>query len=195
MTDSDQLLHQKPTRDHYRTFIGAQYLLHLAVQTRTRRMLEQAPQLNLLDWPDCTRIKALENDLDALDVSVEPPDGNAIVFDTHGALLGLVYVCEGSCIGNQRLYSALNKHENFRYWNSAEFLVSCKVGFAQRWKSVIDSVDQISTSGSPLDGSGYDDIEKGALDGFQLFANGWLALTGRVAARDNSAPSHAETST
>lgn len=178
LTNSDDLLYSTPDLKHYQTFLAAQYVLHKAVKLRATKLLERHPGTQWLDWPDCPRTKALETDLNTLAFSMDHSSETSAPEDSHAKLLGLVYVCEGSCIGNQRLFTALNKHENFRQWQSCEFLRSCKTGFSERWKPVVAAIDSLATAGSPVDGSAYDDIEQGALEGFDIFKSGWLAING-----------------
>ncbi len=185
LTNSDELLHSTPDLNHYQSFLAAQYVLHKAVASRAAKLLERNPLTQWLDWPDCPRTQALEADLNTLAFTMDSSDEASSAEDSHAKLLGLVYVCEGSCIGNQRLFSALNKHDNFRQWHSSEFLRSCKTGFSERWKPVVAAIDSLATAGSPVDGSGYDDIEQGALEGFDIFKSGWLAVNA------NHSPSNA----
>ena len=183
LTNSDELLYSTPDLKHYQSFLAAQYVLHRAVESRTTKLLERDPLTQWLDWPDCQRTRALEADLQTLAFNTEHDTQEHSPDDSHAKLLGLVYVCEGSCIGNQRLFTALNKHENFREWRSSEFLRSCKSGFSERWKPVVAAIDTLATQGSPVDGSGYDDIEQGALEGFDIFKSSWNAISAGIAPR------------
>lgn len=179
LTNSDDLLYSKPDLKHYQSFLASQYVLHKTVESRTTKLMEHAPNTQWLDWPTCHRTRALEADLHTLAFSTEYSCERQAPEDSHAQLLGLVYVCEGSCIGNQRLFTALSKHKNFRDWDSSQFLRSCKCGFSERWKTIVAAIDKLATQGSPVDGSGYDDIEQGALEGFDIFKMGWNAIQER----------------
>ena len=172
LTNSDEFLYSTPDLKHYQAFLAAQYVLHKAVELHAAKLLQRHPNTQWLDWSTCHRTQALEADLNTLAFSPDHSSEEHTSENSHAKLLGLVYVCEGSCIGNQRLFTALNKHDNFRDWNSSEFLRSCKSGFSERWKPVVAAIDALATQGSPVDGSGYDEIEQGALEGFDIFKSG-----------------------
>jgi len=176
-TDSDRLLGDSPNREHYQQFLGSHYLLHCQVAIHSRRVALIEKDSGLLDWPDCPRIQALESDLHRQALSVKVCGQAESHYQSHAFALGLVYVCEGSCIGNQRVLKALMRHACFEQWNSKAFLSTCKADFSSRWKSVLDSLVKISENSSDIDGSGYDDIERGAVAGFELYKTYWTALS------------------
>lgn len=181
-TDSERMLGQSPDFWHYRQFIASHYLLHKQIAQHSACLGDHGVETGLLDWPDCPRISALESDLDQLKFNVNVLAYPNLPSETHGFTLGLVYVCEGSCIGNQRVLAALKRHECFHHWNSKSFLSTCKEGFSGRWKTLLASMNQLSTYHSEIDGSGYDELEKGAIAGFNIYLKYWCALDGATTA-------------
>lgn len=176
MTESERLLKQAPERKHYQQFLSAQFLLHTEIASHARATTVNRGKNDLLDWPDCLRIPLLAADLSRLGVVVDPSGFARLTPGSHGFTLGLVYVCEGSCIGNQQLLSAMKRYPEFNSWRSRSFLESCKQGFSIRWKTLLKSMEALAVHGSAYDGSGYDQLELGALAGFDLYRSLWNAL-------------------
>jgi heme oxygenase len=116
----------------------------------------------------------LERDLEALSVDINPDEFSQLDTDCTGRALGLLYVCEGSCIGNQQLYTALKKHRQFVDWGSDAFLSGCKSGFAERWKATLGLLaEHCRNDVSSLQ---YKNMENGALAGFKLYGVYWSRL-------------------
>lgn len=176
-TDSHHLLGDAPKRSHYQRFLAAQYLLHQQVARHSACIAAETQNTELLDWPECPRIKALESDLTQQNLAINALSYVDLPYQSHSFTLGLVYVCEGSCIGNQRVLAALNRHACFHQWNSKHYLGTCKQGFSNRWKTLLSSMNQLSTNTSRVDGSGYEEIERGAIAGFDIYKEYWEALS------------------
>lgn len=86
-------------RQGYGRFLSAQAAAHIAVETA----LEQSGIASVLaDWPGRRRADLLRSDLAALGLSVPPLD-DLPGFDGTPAMLGAVYVLEGSRLGGALL--------------------------------------------------------------------------------------------
>ncbi|WP_069203505.1 biliverdin-producing heme oxygenase [Sphingomonas panacis] len=86
-------------RDHYARFLQAQAGAYLPVEAA----LERAGAARLVpDWEARRRSHRLRADLAALGIAV-PDDGADIAFDDDAAVLGGVYVLEGSRLGGAML--------------------------------------------------------------------------------------------
>ena len=177
-TDSERLLSETPKLPHYQRFLAAHYLLHMQVSSHCRHTLKKGMDKEILDWPDCPRIQALDTDLRQQNIFLNTMRYVDLPYQSHGFTLGLVYVCEGSCIGNRRVLSALNRVECFHQWGSRTYLDICKVGFSDRWKLLLGKMHSVSTDGSKIDGSSYNDIEQGAIAGFNQYMYYWNNTAG-----------------
>ncbi|MFK7964409.1 MAG: biliverdin-producing heme oxygenase [Burkholderiaceae bacterium] len=175
-TESDRLLEGPVNLPHYQQFLSAHYLLHKQVAHHCAQASRQTHS-TLLDWPDCPRLEALSADLERLSISIDPSHYSSSPAQSLRFSLGLVYVCEGSCIGNKRVLAALNRHEQFHAWNCSAYLSSCHVGFAERWKTLLQSIESLTMKGAELDAIGYKEIERGAITGFELYLDYWRALS------------------
>jgi heme oxygenase len=170
LVESHRLLSGSPSKAHYGRLLKAHLALHLQVQCQTGGLHENQPTTDLLDWPDCHRIAALRQDLENLGESDEQVNPITPTTASRPFSIGLMYVCEGSCLGNQQLMAAMNKSESFHGWQASAFFASCKEGFGQRWRTMLDLID----SSADVD---YEELEQGALSGFDAFKLGWLAAS------------------
>lgn len=174
LTNSECLLSGSPTKPHYARLLKAHLALHQRVRCHCSAVLNAEPDANLLDWPNCRRISALKKDLHNLGethLPAEQPEPRT----SPGFTTGLLYVCEGSCLGNQQLMAALKKSKSFQNWQASAFFSSCNEGFGARWRTVLDLIDAIARIDSTSDTPGYKELENGALFGFEVFRRSWLA--------------------
>jgi len=176
LVDAQRLLSTRPRLEHYQRLLSAQYLLHgefsrHLANTFSINSMHDKP---VLDWPECVRLQLLERDLEALSVDIHPLEFKQLELATKGQALGMLYVCEGSCIGNQQLYAALKKHRQFVDWNGYAFLSGCKSGFAERWKTTLKLLGEHCKN--EVTNPQYMSIERGALAAFELYGSYWTGL-------------------
>ncbi|MEO9870314.1 biliverdin-producing heme oxygenase [Ekhidna sp.] len=163
LTESD-LFFEQPSKAYYSKLLQTHYYHHLTIAKHTTAIANDGNKI--LDWPDCIRLDALRKDLSQLGVEVS--DSIDISTTKPAAyVVGLCYVSEGSCMGNQMMLQALKKHEEFNSWQASYFFESCKKDFGIRWKSFLEAMH-------PYGEHDYDKLESGSLHGFELFEKIWL---------------------
>ena len=122
---------------------------------------------DILDWPKCRRISALEQDL--LQLTGYASDNNSFIplpSNTFAFAVGLCYVSEGSCMGNQMMYKHFRSDEQFQSWQASSFFKECANEWGMRWKAFRAIMDEVGNSN-------YEELEKGAIFGFQRFGKLW----------------------
>lgn len=168
LVESHRLLDGSPSKAHYCRLLRAHLGLHLQLQCHIAELADNRPAGDLLDWPDCHRIAALHRDLEVLGesyVSTSPVTPTTV---TRAFSIGLLYVCEGSCLGNQQLMTAMSTSESFRSWEASAFFASCNQGFGLRWRTVLGLIETTTEVQ-------YEELEDGALFGFDAFKHSWLS--------------------
>lgn len=166
LTQSHKLIEQEvPDREVYQTLLTCHYLFHKEVARHVEATLPAGEEL--LDWPACNRIPALKADLEQLGVKLPEEDVEYLPVKSYSYAVGLCYVSEGSCLGNQQMLKVLSAKEEFNSWNANNFFLSCREGFGQRWRSFMGLMDTHGTQH-------YSDLEAGGIEGFELFKKLWL---------------------
>ena len=154
------LFSNSPDLNVYKRLIATHYFYHLVVAKNTATMAK-VKNTFILDWPDCSRISQLENDLSLLGMSTQK-ESFIPQYTSPAFTVGLCYVSEGSCLGNQMIYRSLKGNPVFEAWGAAEFLKGCTDSIHQRWASFLEVM-------SVYGQNHYEELEKGAMAGFSLF--------------------------
>jgi heme oxygenase len=181
----------------YARFLLAHHRLHAV----TAELVDAADDFELLDWPACIRIPALNHDLASLGwshaeqpapqpttdgevhgatIGLSDPAGRPVNAIRAGHLSGLLYVVEGSCLGNRQILRTLRDQEAFQALGVHAYLSTSVATSGERWKATVRAVES----------AGEDDIEgvlAGALAGFSCFARFWHEARSAVAPVTSSA--------
>lgn len=166
LTQSHKLIEQDvPDRKVYETLLTCHYLFHKEVARHVEATLSDGAAL--LDWPACNRIPALKADLDKLGVTLTEPGKENLPTQSLAYAVGLCYVAEGSCLGNQQMLKVLSAKPEFNNWQADNFFLSCREGFGQRWRTFMGLMEPHGTEN-------YQQLEAGGVDGFKLFERLWL---------------------
>ncbi|MEM7110311.1 MAG: biliverdin-producing heme oxygenase [Bacteroidota bacterium] len=164
LTASDSML-DKVSLPAYRRFLSIHYLHHLLIAKQI-----QEAKLQILDWPECIRIAALQKDLEMLNADVSFADEMISDMDlrhsSQEACVGLCYVSEGSSMGNRMMLKHFKQDKHFRSWNADNFLSSSDRNFKKRWQSLLTMIHEAGEKN-------YGNLEAGGLFGFQSFATLW----------------------
>lgn len=164
LTESERLLTDTPDKSLYTRLL----LTHFQYHIELGRLVQHA-RLEILDWPSCSRIAALRADLRQLQISPQS-SAHTISYRSAAYVMGLCYVSEGSCLGNQMMHNKMKESQVFLSWQADRFFMSCREGFAQRWKSFLQLME-------PYGEQHYAELEAGCLAGFELFKKLWLEST------------------
>ena len=134
-------------RDHYARFLQAQAGAYLPVEAA----LASAGAARLVpDWDARRRSHRLTADLAALGVAV-PDDDADIAFADDAAVLGGVYVLEGSRLGGAMLVRAVPADfpksfltpDQSAYWRHLLDLLECRVISAAERSSAVESASRV----------------------------------------------------
>ncbi|MEO1049309.1 MAG: biliverdin-producing heme oxygenase [Bacteroidota bacterium] len=166
LTEGGKLMDDQPDLNIYKKLLATHYRFHLEVSRQVK-----SHNIEVLDWPECNRIAALKNDLDQLNIDANNQD-ITLPISSPSFAIGLCYVSEGSCMGNQMMLNSLKDNSTFQSWQADHFLSSCKESFGERWKD-FKAIMQ------PYGESDYASLEAGALAGFDLFAQLWKSEVSR----------------
>lgn len=159
ITDAHKIISATPCKGTYTQLLQAHYRYHKGLQSL---YLQLDKAHHLLDWPDCHRIEALEQDLNMLQATaVVPMRLNAT---SPAFVLGATYVAEGSCLGNQMMLKHLQHNAAFQQWGADRFLKSCGQGFGARWQHLLDVIGLQPEQQ-------YTEMEAGAMAGFRAFGD------------------------
>ena len=151
-------------RSHYIRFLQSHYLFHMEI-ARHVGACDSMNTNSILDWPNCERISALKTDLKSLGFERHEMGGGVsdrLTVHSSGFAAGLVYVSEGSSLGNQQIYKALSKKEAFLELGAKQFFEVSIKGPSERWKAFLHLL-----SLRPV--SQHEAIVEGAKKGFQYF--------------------------
>lgn len=141
--------------------------VHLLHHSTIANHLKENHISTILDWPLCSRIPALQKDLEQL--NEQAPDKPSFVqfpSKSYAFAIGLCYVSEGSCMGNQMMYKQFKRNEQFVLWGASSFFQECSKDWGVRWKAFMQIMHEVGSSD-------YKQLEKGALFGFQHFGELW----------------------
>ena len=153
----------------YTTLLQCHYWYHLEVA----HQLSAHPEFSdrpLLDWPACARIDALEADLRSLSLSQTLPHPSVpkLAVESPAFAVGMCYVSEGSCMGNQQMYRAFQPQASFQSLGADRFFRESSIGFSSRWKEFLQRM-------IPYGEAAYEELEAGALAGFARFETLFLS--------------------
>lgn len=168
LTGGEQMIRGELDQTQYQRLLGSHFLYHQELARHFTRM-EPSTQA-ILDWPACKRIPALQTDLKQLHVVLQASDFSQLDLRSPAFTMGLCYVSEGSCLGNQQLLRALQSQPTFVSWKADHFFQSCREGFGERWKTFLSLLH-------PYGESSYPDLEAGAVAGFDYFKQLWTELS------------------
>lgn len=116
-------------RGSYARFLRAQAAAHLPVE----RALEQGGVAALIsDWPARRRRESLESDLEALGEKIPPAAGN-LSLDSDAALLGALYVLEGSRLGASVLKRSVPPEFPMKFLGGVD---------SAAWRSLLQLLDE-----------------------------------------------------
>lgn len=156
---------ERPQQAFYANFLAVHYVHHQMIAD-TVRASHDCLSSPILDWPDCRRIRAIEEDLIQFESLPEPQTRKAKSV-SEAFLLGLCYVSEGACMGNQMMYNRLRQNQYFMEWQADAFFRSCRQGFATRWHTFVDRIACMSSKVEE------EDLLKGGNRGFLAFSTYW----------------------
>lgn len=116
-------------RDEYVGFLRAQAMAYLPAEAAVERA---APTALLPDWPERRRAALLRDDLDRLGVT-RPAEGRAPSLASPAAVLGAVYVLEGSRLGGRLLARSVPAHFPRRFLTAGE---------PRLWRALVAALDE-----------------------------------------------------
>ena len=150
-------LMQQPERESYLHLLQAHYgYIHWVQQCL------QKSAYTIMDWEDLPKKKALASDI--LQLGGELPQKSSLVpVPTHAFTLGLCYVSEGASLGNRLMLKVLLENETFKSWEAHRFFAFEDPVYPERWKAFLREIAQLGEAG-------YPQLEQGARDGFDQFA-------------------------
>jgi len=169
MTEGHRFLEGQFEVNHCRRLLQCHYLYHLSVaeQVKQHPFFTQNP---ILDWPKCERIPALEEDLQKLDGGIKLKEQLQLTSAEEDAfIVGLVYVSEGSVLGNRQLHKAMQKQDSFVALGADHFFRIAAGGLAERWKSFLQLMH-------PYGMKAETQLIQGANAGFNHFKEIWQSL-------------------
>jgi len=153
------------TLDNYKDLIAKQYVAHklLEPQIHSNTELSNNHELQLSNRE---KISLIIKDLEDLGVNINDIDTNIenIKLDTTEAALGALYVIEGSTLGGDIIYKALQRNENLQNINSYNYYNCYGENTRVHWKTFSDFILTYADNKEKEDA-----IVKAAEDTFNLY--------------------------
>ncbi|MFK7888723.1 MAG: biliverdin-producing heme oxygenase [Gammaproteobacteria bacterium] len=163
--DAQDILAGRVARHTYVRMLRAHWALHQYVAGYTHACLSEHPDLDLLDWPACDRLEALQTDLMALNAAPDQltESATAVAVSNPAFACGLLYVVEGACHGTGQMLRALKKNATFAGWGADAFMTVSRQGIAKRWPRTVALLEQQGARH-------IDQVTAGAVAGFECYA-------------------------
>lgn len=165
--DGQRILKGELEHARYVQMLRAHFALHQLVATHTSAAAKDRERF--LDWPDCERLLALQEDLAQLGVgaaSIPPAKLPDVPVENAAVAVGLIYVVEGACHGTGQMLRALSGNADFQSWSATAFMQVSASKVRQRWPRTLELVQRF----------GMDDlagVTRGAIGGYIYYRAAW----------------------
>ena len=127
--------------DDYQHFLQIQYLFHSSIEQAIASAISSSLK-NKVHWSQREKSPKIQADLLEINARVPEPSSLGINLLSDSEVIGMMYVAEGSMLGNRMIYKTLQNNQHIAPYSSFLFLNGYGSQTSRLWKEFLQVLSQ-----------------------------------------------------